>query len=308
MCSSVAGYEFPARQVTWLTRDVLLFAASIGVRADDLHFLYENHPNFCAFPTYPLMLPFKHADQEVVEFYARNAMNNPPVGPRLDWRYVVDGQRELTILEPFSTTSTGRQFELRNKIIGLYDKGKPGTAYATEQLIVDKESGKAYTKIVTTYFLPGQGGWGGPRGPFAPSFESPARKPDAEYTVQTADETVYLHRLNGDYNPLHSSPEADEKIGTAYYGVLRTCCGSDGSRLRNLQARFASPVRTGDRLITEIWKLGRVGDVGEIRFITRTSSGRPVLPNGRALLLPTEKEARLQFCTTAKPTSVLKFI
>jgi hypothetical protein len=35
-----AGFEYPSKEVSWLKRDVLLFAASIGVTADELHFLY----------------------------------------------------------------------------------------------------------------------------------------------------------------------------------------------------------------------------------------------------------------------------
>jgi peroxisomal enoyl-CoA hydratase 2 len=35
-----AGYEYPTEEVSWLKRDVLLFANSIGCTADELHFLY----------------------------------------------------------------------------------------------------------------------------------------------------------------------------------------------------------------------------------------------------------------------------
>lgn len=35
-----AGYEYPSEEVSWLKRDVLLFAASIGCTVDELHFLY----------------------------------------------------------------------------------------------------------------------------------------------------------------------------------------------------------------------------------------------------------------------------
>jgi len=42
--------------VAWLKRDLLLYANSIGVRTDELHFLYELHPRFQAFPTYPVVL------------------------------------------------------------------------------------------------------------------------------------------------------------------------------------------------------------------------------------------------------------
>jgi peroxisomal enoyl-CoA hydratase 2 len=34
------GFEYPPTQVSWLKRDVLLFANSIGATADELHFLY----------------------------------------------------------------------------------------------------------------------------------------------------------------------------------------------------------------------------------------------------------------------------
>jgi hypothetical protein len=35
-----AGFEYPPQEVTWLKRDVLLFANTIGCTADELHFLY----------------------------------------------------------------------------------------------------------------------------------------------------------------------------------------------------------------------------------------------------------------------------
>jgi hypothetical protein len=34
------GFEYPATEVSWLKRDVLLFANTIGATTDELHFLY----------------------------------------------------------------------------------------------------------------------------------------------------------------------------------------------------------------------------------------------------------------------------
>jgi hypothetical protein len=34
------GFEYPRKEVSWLKRDVLLFANSIGCTVDELHFLY----------------------------------------------------------------------------------------------------------------------------------------------------------------------------------------------------------------------------------------------------------------------------
>ena len=69
--------------------------------------------------TYPA---FKLTDQEVIEFYARNAPKAIPGAHKVDLRYAVDGQRNLKILKPLPTTSAGRRFELRNRLIGVYDK------------------------------------------------------------------------------------------------------------------------------------------------------------------------------------------
>lgn len=75
MAQPGVGHEFPARKVSWLKRDVLLFNLSIGCRADEPHFVYvslfyrfnssfpwltggaqENDRGFAAFPTLPLGL------------------------------------------------------------------------------------------------------------------------------------------------------------------------------------------------------------------------------------------------------------
>lgn len=34
------GFEYPPTEVSWLKRDVLLFANTVGATTDDLHFLY----------------------------------------------------------------------------------------------------------------------------------------------------------------------------------------------------------------------------------------------------------------------------
>lgn len=46
--AEAAGYEFPAYPVKWLTRDVLLFANSIGCTRDELQFIYVRPSNLFA--------------------------------------------------------------------------------------------------------------------------------------------------------------------------------------------------------------------------------------------------------------------
>ena len=68
---------------------------------------------------------------------------------------------------------------------------------------------------------------------------------------------------------------------TAAHAVLQRFGGSRPENLKEFQARFAAPVKPGDKLITEMWKVG--GD--EVRFIVRVEGGKTVLTNGRAVVV-----------------------
>ncbi|UPX14537.1 uncharacterized protein EKO05_0005015 [Ascochyta rabiei] len=294
------GFEFPSYEVSWLKRDLLLFAASIGATyPEELHFLYELHPQFAAFPTYPIILPFKHTDQEVIDFYARS--NAEPIDgvPKFDTKHVLDGERKLQFLKPIPVSSEGRKFEIRSKVLGVYDKGKPGTVVETEQRLVDAESGETYSRAVGSGFYVGQGGWGGPKGPKVPSYPPPDRAPDATRTVQTTMETAHIYRLNGDYNPLHADPEPGKKMGfggpiihglfswnMSAHAILQAFGASKPENMKEFQARFAAPVKPADKLITEMWRTGEKVEGGfeEIRFIVRVEGGKTVLTNGRAVV------------------------
>ncbi|OCK85823.1 Thioesterase/thiol ester dehydrase-isomerase, partial [Lepidopterella palustris CBS 459.81] len=296
------GFEFPTFEVSWLKRDLLLFAASIGCTADELHFLYELHPSFSAFPTYPILLPFKHTDLDVIDFYARS--NSTPIAgvPKFDTRGVLDGERRIEFLKPLPVSSEGRRFEIRSKVLGVYDKGKPGTVVETEQVLVEKGTGDVFSRVVGSAFYVGQGGWGGPKGPKTINFPPPTnRKPDATHTTPTTPQTALLYRLNGDYNPLHATPEPGIKMGfggpiihglfswnSTCHAVLQRLGGSDPKNIKEFQARFASPVKPGDTLVTEMWRMGKGEGMAEgweeVRFVTRVLGGKVCLSNGRAVV------------------------
>ena len=106
---------------------------------------------------------FKRTDQDVIDFYARNAATPIPNVPKFDSRRVVDGQRKITFHKPLPTTSTGKHFEVRSKVLGVYDKGKAGTVVETEQVVAEK-GGDVYSRAVGSGFFVGQGNWGGPKG------------------------------------------------------------------------------------------------------------------------------------------------
>lgn len=80
----------------------------------------------------------------------------------------------------------------------------------------------------------------------------------------------------------------------ACHGLLQTLGGSDPANLREFQARFAAPVKPGDKLITEAWRTG-VSNSGweEVRFIVRVEGGKVVLSNGRALMKYATRKSKL---------------
>ena len=207
----------------------------------------------------------------------------------------------MTFYEPLPTTSENHRFEVRGKVLGVYDKGKPGTVMETQQDLVDAGTGTLYARLVGSAFFVGQGEWGGPKGPKAKNFPPPEddrRRPDAVYEHQTHAESAHLYRLNGDYNPLHATPEPGLGMGfggtimhglfswnVACHGLLKLLGGSQAGNMREFAARFASPVKPGDCLVTRIWRMGEVDAEGweEVRFVTSVKEGGKVcLSNGRA--------------------------
>ena len=138
------------------------------------------------------------------------------------------------------------------------------------------------------------------KGPATVSYPPPqGKKPDAVHTLQTNAESALLYRLNGDYNPLHATPEPGQKMGfggaimhglfswnSACHGLLQVLGGSDPANIKEFQARFAAPVKPGDKLVTEAWRTGDVDKDGweEVRFTVRVEGGKVVLSNGRALM------------------------
>ena len=254
----------------------------------------------------------------MIDFIARTAASAPPQTPglpKLDPRRVVDGQRSMTFLKPPPTSSSSNAgetgpFEVRSKILGVYDKGKTGTVIDTEQLLVDSRTGDAYTRVVGSMLYVGQGGWGGPKGEKSPDYSPPkGRNPDATSSIQTTAETPHLYRLNGDYNPLHATPEPGAKMGfggaimhglyswnTSAAIVLRTYGTSNPKNLKSFEARFASPVKPGDKLIVEMWRMGKgsgEGDFEEIRFQVKIDGGKVCLSNGRALVRCVDSKSKL---------------
>ena len=114
------------------------------------------------------------------------------------------------------------------------------------------------------------------------------------------------NRLNGDYNPLHATPEPGQKMGfggaimhglfswnASAFALVKELGGSDPANIKDFQARFAAPVKPGSKLVIKIWRTGEVKNgFEEIRFVTEVA-GKVVLSNGRASIRVVDGKSKL---------------
>jgi acyl dehydratase len=270
-------------------------ANAIGCQADERHFLYELHSNFAIFPTFPVNLNWKQTDLDVYNFLERSSASSVPGVPPFDGQRSVDGERSIEVLKQLPVSSEGHDFEVQNKVIGVYDKGGAMILEA-EQELVDVKTNTVYVKISSTAFGIGQGDYGGPRGPSKPTIKIPNRSPDATHVFQTTPETPLLYRLCGDYNPMHGDEEFGKRAGfkgsishglltwnIAARGLLKVVGNSDPKRFKAFGARFKSVVYPGDELETRIWRVGTKDGCDEYVFETTVKDdGRVALSNGYA--------------------------
>ncbi|PPJ59159.1 hypothetical protein CBER1_03024 [Cercospora berteroae] len=310
-------YQYPDKSASWNERDLLIFAASIGCEPNELQFSYELHPKFSAFPTYPIVLTFKHDYTTTTSFadhFSRHLTppkDFTPGFPALNIKRVVDGERTLQIVKRLPKTSEGRQFIIRSNVIGVWDKGvgKSTIVKTSHDLVERVESAQhemLYAHMTETAIFMSQGGWRGPNeGKPATSPAPPTDSaPDARVRHHVSPAAHLLYRLNGDYNPLHAThvEEAVVQPTPIMHGlytwnvaarlILKTFANGEANALQSFQASFASPVRPGEVLETEMWELEDAAEGARtIRFETKVG-GKVVLARGSAVLHDTDDRTR----------------
>lgn len=78
MAEHGVGFEYPPQEVSWLQRDVLLFANSIGCTTEELHFLF-------VWPFSPVIDALRSA--ELTPLYRNFTLTSPPSLP-IPWCWV----------------------------------------------------------------------------------------------------------------------------------------------------------------------------------------------------------------------------
>jgi acyl dehydratase len=265
------GSKGEVAEVSWTSKDALLYAVGIGAGTDELAFTTENTNGVdqVVFPTFPVVMGWGKGSPigQIGSF-------NPAM--------LVHGQQSVTLHRPIPVEGTAT---LQSEVVAMYDKGKAAVVVTETTATLDGEP--LYTNS-GSMFIRGEGGWGGERGPSGPQNEPPETAPDHSVTYQTSPDQALVYRLSGDRNPLHSDPSFaamggfDRPIlhGLCTYGftgraLLHTLCGSDPVRFHHIEGRFTSPVLPGEALTVDMW---RIGD-GEAVFVTRVDD-RPVIDQG----------------------------
>ena len=261
-------------EVSWTSKDALLYAVGIGAGNDELAFTTENTNGVDqqVFPTFPVVIGWGRG----------SAMGN--IGT-FNPAMLVHGQQAVTLHRPIPVEGTAT---ITSELIAMYDKGKAAVVVTESRAMMDGEP--LYTNT-SSVFIRGEGGWGGDRGPSGPKNVPPERDPDHAVTYQTSIDQAFVYRLSGDRNPLHTDPAFaaiggfDRPIlhGLCTYGftgraLLHAVCGSDPARFHHIEARFASPVLPGDALTISMWS-------GDGETIFTTSAVDPVDPSTERVVI-----------------------
>ncbi len=266
------GSESDPVDVSWDSKDALLYAVGVGAGTDELAFTTENTNGVTqrVLPTFPVVIGWGATGSALKSA----GTFNPAM--------VVHGTQAVTLHREVPVDGKAT---LTSAIVAMYDKEKAGIIVTETNAVSDGEP--LYT-LRSSIFIRGEGGFGGERGPSGPQNVPPERAPDHEVSYTTLPTQALIYRLSGDRNPLHSDPSFaalagfDRPIlhGLCSYGftgraLLHALCGSDPARFRHIEGRFASPVLPGDGLTVRAWVTGE----GEAVFVTSVDD-RPVIDQG----------------------------
>jgi len=279
------------RPVVYTARDLILYALGIG--STDLRYTFEKHPDFAAFPTYPIVLTFKGDSFDALPFPSpiMDAYPFPPLEEtvRLDAEKLIEKLAEIP--------KEGAQLKLVGGVVGVHAKGKG--ALCERVFEIADAAGKVYYRMVDATFMLGVRPFKGSGASFSKAAPPPAGAPHHSVEAKTDEHVASIYRLSGDYNPLHVDAAVAQgagfeqpimhgqcTMGFVTRSLLESLAGGDQRRFRSVQLRFASPVMPGQTLVTEVWRVSPT----EYIFQTKVKeTGKVCVSNGRLLLSPEGK-------------------
>lgn len=226
------GRDLGTRMISYTERDAILYALSLGARADEQDLVDETILR--VLPTFALT-------------FGQWATDLLGQGGAFDTATALHGAQRLEVLRPLPRSG---DVETSAVVSSVWDKGKAA--------IFDVDVESEYFRARWSLYTPGAGGFSGERGPSADrhEFDSDARE---SLLVTTATQAA-LYRLNGDYHRIHIDPEAAHAIGQprpilhglCTLGAAVLVLARDHDRhpadIDFLEGRLGVPVLPGDEL------------------------------------------------------------
>lgn len=266
--TKLKSWPFPPVEQTYSERDTILYALGVGIGHDPmdreaLRYVYED--GLQALPTMAVVMGYPG-------FWAKD----PATG--IDWVKLLHGEQSLELHGPLPAAGS---VVGRTRVTAIVDKGAgKGALMYSERDIHDAAGGRLLAVSRSVSFMRGDGGFtasGQPsdEGP-PPRQATPDTPPDHVCELSTRPENALIYRLSGDYNPVHVDPEVAKaagferpilhglcSFGVTGHALLKTLCGWDASRIKEIGCRFSSPVYPGETLRVEMWRQGEA-----VRFRT----------------------------------------
>ena len=226
----LAGLDLGTEVHRYDDRDTILYALSVGARADQLDLVYERRLR--ALPTMACAFGLW-----AVEAAGRTGAYDP--------HRSLHASQRLVVHAPLPAEGA---VEMHGRVANVWDKGRAS--------LVEIEVRSEVFTATYSIFLPGLGGWGGERGPSSGGGEPAALEPVE--SVPTSPDLAALYRLTGDRHPVHIDPDVaaqngfDRPIlhGLCTLGITARALASAHEHhpadLRELDARLSAPVLPGD--------------------------------------------------------------
>jgi acyl dehydratase len=269
--SSIIGKPFGPFEFSYDWKDTALYALASGATTSELDMLLETRgPK--VLPTFSVAVTLEPL-QSALRKLGGNLLTLVHGGQRCTMHRPIPPQGKL------STTCT---------VTALWDKGKGALAVYETKTVDEKKEPLFDTEW--QIFYRGEGGFGGERGPDAPSNDPPDRAPDAIIEMPTQPTQALLYRIaSGDLNPIHSDPDVAAKakfpkpilhgLCTFAHASRALVTGTDPTSLRHIEGRFSKPVFPGDTIVTSVWKMSPV----EARYVVSVKeTGDVVMTHGLA--------------------------
>jgi acyl dehydratase len=251
-------FDLGNRTCSYSEKDAILFALSVGARADELRWVYEKQLE--VMPTFAMTLGL----------WAVRAAG--AIGAYDPVETLHAGQR-LVVHRPLPSSAT---IEMEGGIAAVWDKG----AAALIEVLVRSE----YFDATYSIFVPNGGGFGGSRGSSI-GHRNEVQGEAWRSELETSTGQAVLYRLTGDLHPVHIDPEVALANGferpilhglCTLSAVAKTVAdvGADLGAMKELNSRFSAPVYPGDTITVLSHQRGNLNS------FTAETTGTLVLKDG----------------------------